>query len=539
MSCASQPGFSTPRMMLPWASLLLMLCAYSAPSPVMRSDYSWKEPREEDIGLASATYLLWEAEFPVDGHPLSKAEQMQRQRRFRERFEEVARHNTRFDRHEVGYTKGLNMFSADERHFGTQAVEKLRRTEGEEEGLPVQGSTFGIRSGADPLAETKGDDDRVGASVFVPPETSVTEVNWQHLDTPSSSQGTWCKACWAFASVALVETHLAIAGWPKVKLSVQELIDCEGDQKTCSLGYWEHRAIDYIEQEGITALEHYPYVERDNNCQRDQMPRTVPRGMLTRANVERGEGNLRRAVTVGPALVKYLADSSFMDYSHGVYESSTCTTQNSEPHALVVVGYTPDYWIVKNSWGQAWGMNGYAHIKRLGDTEGTCGIAKTINTVRDVQSRPVGLAFHSTLPTQSPTAQKYCAWPFKLLCFAGLVERRSGSGAHVSQSTYHVVDGFYLGPKGGLCPEPSHVIRTLEECRKAHAALELEWVRPLFLESGSGPAGCSWHASKQNGVTPDFRFNNPEESEAMGFADPGLTPVCQRGPWSGKRTKTR
>ena len=30
-------------------------------------------------------------------------------------------------------------------------------------------------------------------------------------------------------------------------------------------------------------------------------------------------------------------------------------------HAVCIVGYTPDYFIVRNSWGTSWGNRGYAY----------------------------------------------------------------------------------------------------------------------------------------------------------------------------------
>ena len=35
-----------------------------------------------------------------------------------------------------------------------------------------------------------------------------------------------------------------------------------------------------------------------------------------------------------------------------------------------MVGYTSEYWIMRNSWGTDWGMDGYAYVK-MGNT---CGI---------------------------------------------------------------------------------------------------------------------------------------------------------------------
>lgn len=40
-------------------------------------------------------------------------------------------------------------------------------------------------------------------------------------------------------------------------------------------------------------------------------------------------------------------------------------------HAVLVVGYTQKYWIVKNTMGPKWGENGYAKISRSGNV---CGI---------------------------------------------------------------------------------------------------------------------------------------------------------------------
>jgi len=40
-------------------------------------------------------------------------------------------------------------------------------------------------------------------------------------------------------------------------------------------------------------------------------------------------------------------------------------------HGVLLVGYNANQWIVKNSWGAAWGLKGYITLAR----GNTCGIA--------------------------------------------------------------------------------------------------------------------------------------------------------------------
>jgi hypothetical protein len=41
-------------------------------------------------------------------------------------------------------------------------------------------------------------------------------------------------------------------------------------------------------------------------------------------------------------------------------------------HAVLLIGYTPNYWIIKNQWGTSWGINGFANITR--NTDYSCRI---------------------------------------------------------------------------------------------------------------------------------------------------------------------
>jgi hypothetical protein len=82
---------------------------------------------------------------------------------------------------------------------------------------------------------------------------------------------------------------------------------------------------------------------------------------------------------------------SFVAYQGGIFEAPDCS--QSANHAMLIVGYGQEtvtlaygqekvvrYWIVRNSWGKAWGENGFIRMKR-GDgrkgTRGVCGIARS------------------------------------------------------------------------------------------------------------------------------------------------------------------
>ncbi len=62
----------------------------------------------------------------------------------------------------------------------------------------------------------------------------------------------------------------------------------------------------------------------------------------------------------GPVPIAISSDR-WEQYSSGVF---SCTSTAPVDHAVLLIGYTPTYWIVKNQWGTNWGENGYIRISR-------------------------------------------------------------------------------------------------------------------------------------------------------------------------------
>ncbi|KAJ0984363.1 hypothetical protein J5N97_002719 [Dioscorea zingiberensis] len=92
----------------------------------------------------------------------------------------------------------------------------------------------------------------------------------------------------------------------------------------------------------------------------------------------RNENSLKKAVANQPVSVAIEAfGPDFQLYTSGIYDG-VCGI--SLDHAVTAIGYGTeageDYWLVKNSWGENWGEEGYVRIKRnTNPPHGKCGIA--------------------------------------------------------------------------------------------------------------------------------------------------------------------
>jgi cathepsin L len=230
------------------------------------------------------------------------------------------------------------------------------------------------------LAQTVDYTGKHGAASTGPKAGNPASVNWvqQGAVTGVKNQGQ-CGSCWSFSTTGSTEGCHKISGKSLVGLSEQNLIDCSvsyGNQG-CNGGLMT-QAMEYIiANKGIDSEASYPYTTSGpNQCQFNRA--NVAATLSSYTNVQSGnEADLVDKIVSGPVSVGIDAShSSFQFYSGGVYYEPDCSSTQLD-HGVLAAGYGVDggskYYLVKNSWGASWGLQGYIWMSR--DRNNNCGIA--------------------------------------------------------------------------------------------------------------------------------------------------------------------
>ncbi|XP_042910064.1 cathepsin L-like peptidase [Parasteatoda tepidariorum] len=297
----------------------------------------------------------WVAFKTTFGKVYDGREELARRLIWEQKFAEVEHHNHLADFGFFTYRKGINKYS------DLSSTEIVSRLNGFKSNYRQNGS----------------------GSNWVEPSNAYIpdEVDWreQGLVTPVKDQGD-CGSCWAFSTTGSLEGQHKKKTGQLISLSEQNLVDCTWvyENNGCN-GGWMDNAFKYIQDNlGIDTEVSYPYTANASlNC----LFKKENVGANCTGYVDIGSGDeesLKKAVaTVGPISVAIDASQpSFHSYQSGIYDEEFCSTSELD-HAVLVVGYGTenglDYWLVKNSWGTSWGMNGYIKMSRNRDNQ--CGIA--------------------------------------------------------------------------------------------------------------------------------------------------------------------
>ncbi|XP_076451029.1 procathepsin L-like isoform X2 [Babylonia areolata] len=258
----------------------------------------------------------------------------------------VERHNNRSD---VTFTLELNAFADQEFSQEPRAVPVVRR-------VPPEVT-----------------------SVYRWPQAPPTSFDWRQkgIISPVKNQGQLGSSAALAVTEDLQSLHARRTG-QLVGLSAQEVVDCCSETRTSEGGILVPNIYECIAQHGgLCSDASYPVhppspspVCRNNTCQ------AVAKDATKTVAVPKGDEDAMIAAVLRCPLVVYVDAShpSFQLYRSGVYSDSHCG--HTLDHAMQLVGYGVQeghpYWILRNSWGETWGMRGYILMER---GVNMCGVA--------------------------------------------------------------------------------------------------------------------------------------------------------------------
>jgi cathepsin F len=180
-----------------------------------------------------------------------------------------------------------------------------------------------------------------------------------------------CGSCWAFSTIANVESQYAIKHNTLVDLSEQQLVDCDKINFGCDGGLMHWALEEAIRMGGLAAENQYQYKGIDSIC-KDVDEKAVKILSCTQYDLRSEEKLKELLVSNGPISVA-IDVVDVLDYKSGI--STNCEFKNGLNHAVLLVGYGIEnnvpFWTLKNSWGETWGEKGYFRLKR---GRNSCGI---------------------------------------------------------------------------------------------------------------------------------------------------------------------
>ncbi|KAK8401603.1 hypothetical protein O3P69_001024 [Scylla paramamosain] len=208
---------------------------------------------------------------------------------------------------------------------------------------------------------------------------NVSGVNYV---SPVRNQGS-CGSCYAFASMANLESQVRIATQNQRQdvFSPQDVVSCSMLAQGCLGGFDYLIAGRYAQDQGVVAEECNTYTGKEDSCNTNlSCPRTYVSaykhvgGYYGACNEE---VMLEALVETGPISVSFMVYDDFHNYDGGIYHYTGLRNEFNPfeitNHVVLVVGYGADedtgekYWIVKNSWGNQWGEDGFFRIRRGND----------------------------------------------------------------------------------------------------------------------------------------------------------------------------
>jgi len=231
-------------------------------------------------------------------------------------------------------------------------------------------------------------------------------IDWTSHCQPIQNQGS-CGSCYAFGSIAAIETQLSIKGKGKHKLSEQDFIDCtfaewgnaaptnftflctkfnmgcNGGSASCGIAALQQKRGNHTFTES-----QYPYHRAKGTCHSPGTPNNLLSNLALHVVSSKhlggtgfNEADMAAQLKHGPLIIQiYASSTKLQHYRSGVYNDPVGCGSRAPNHIVLLVGMGVDtkthlpYWKIRNSWGTNWGERGYLRMIR---GKGMCAITQS------------------------------------------------------------------------------------------------------------------------------------------------------------------
>jgi len=236
----------------------------------------------------------------------------------------------------------------------------------------------------------------------LPTDFSWTNYNGANFDSPVRNQGQ-CGSCFVVAAIYMLETRLRIKTGNAVQtqFSLQDVVSCSRYNQGCDGGY-PILVGKHGEEFGFVPESCFPYEGASGQC--SQECQNAERLFVTNHAYVGGYyggcsevAMMKEIFRAGPIVIPFQAPASLFYYSGGIFTGPSPKSEGQKQngvnpweqtnHAVTAIGWGVEpssgikYWVLKNTWGNSWGENGYFRIRRGTDECGCESMASSFDVV--------------------------------------------------------------------------------------------------------------------------------------------------------------